>query len=274
MLGSGRAAIATPAALSGAAQSFSTVLGLIPDRTRSRLEPVFRRHRRNQRLGNQVGSVPEISCQDRNSAIDGTLRHLNLIMSTDFEHLSDDQLVARCLASGASDERLWSELFRRHRQLVWSVCRRYFRNREDLADMVQETFLRALRGLGGYEGGQSALFQAWIARVAGNTCKNELRRRARRLPMVQNEVTSEMAVFDSVAVANTEASKRRERLLTAMGELAATEKEILQLADLEELPYREIAAQLNISLSAVKMRVLRARAALAVVLRSVKPEAK
>ena len=138
--------------------------------------------------------------------------------------------------------------------------------------MVQETLFRAVRGLGGFEGEQAGRLRSWLATIAGNTCKNELRSRSRRLLVAEKEVTPDMAIFHSVALANSEASQRGERLKQALQTVSESDREIIHLADLEEVPYREIAAMLEISLSAVKMRVLRARTALASAIRSQEQE--
>jgi RNA polymerase sigma-70 factor (ECF subfamily) len=71
--------------------------------------------------------------------------------------------------------------------------------------------------------------------------------------------------------ARLETADRLRRLHEALDSLPEKEREILVLVELEELPYREIADRLGLSLSAVKMRVLRARLALATAFRELRP---
>lgn len=180
----------------------------------------------------------------------------------DLSGLSDDDLVRLCRERGAGDERPFAELYRRHRELVWAICRRYFRDPRDAADLVQETFFRAYRSLGSYAGGHPSLLRAWLARIAANVCKNELRTRSRRPRTVEELLAPEAA---SPAASSEETLVTRARLATlrrALATLAPAQREILELADLEQIPYAELARRLGVSLSGVKMRVVRARASL------------
>lgn len=181
----------------------------------------------------------------------------------EFDELSDDELVALCLERGATDERPFSELFRRHRKVVWVVCRKYFDTREDVGDLVQETFFKAYRALGRYTGGSPALFRAWVATIAANACKNELRLRSRRPQLSDRSLDPSVAIAGG-SVEGSLVERSRHRVLSrAIAGLSHDQQQILRKADFEQLPLAEIAAELGLSLSAVKMRALRARAALA-----------
>ena len=190
-------------------------------------------------------------------------------MNLPIEQLSDDELVALCVGTDGSDTRAFQVLFDRHRQLVWSVCRRYFREPEDVADRVQDVFFRAYRKLGTYQGGHPDLFRAWLRQLANNVCKNELRRLARRPQTVSDEGLVEPGqpsrTLDDIVREDSRATLR-----LALEALSGPSREILEMAEIQELPYGEIAQRLGIGLSAVKMRVVRARVALAARMR---PEA-
>jgi len=69
-----------------------------------------------------------------------------------------------------------AELYRRELQLH---CYRMLGSFQDAEDLVQETLLRAWRGLGGFEGRSS--FRTWLYRIATNACLNALAGRARRV---------------------------------------------------------------------------------------------
>lgn len=187
------------------------------------------------------------------------------------EELSDDELVALCLASRRADERPFAELFRRHRKVVWRVCSKYFRSPEDVGDRVQETFFRAYRALGRYSGGHPALFRAWLSTIAANGCKNELRRRSRR-PQLSDEPLEPSAATVAADAETSLIQQSRQRLLRrALARLSPNQQEILRRADFEQMPYADIATELGLSLSAVKMRTVRARAALAAAYRDLEP---
>lgn len=190
-------------------------------------------------------------------------------MQQDLQQLSDEVLVARCLERNPGDDRPFAELFRRYRRLVWGVCFRYFQSPEDLADRVQEVFFRAYRNLQGYRGGEEMQFRAWLVRIAVNICKNELRRRSRRPQSKEDGLESVELVSSDDPGRNAEQVESLSRLRRAIDSLSKPQREILEMADLQLLSYAEIAAEQGLSLSAVKMRVLRARAVLAVSYREI-----
>lgn len=176
--------------------------------------------------------------------------------------LSDEALIALCQSRGDRDERPFRELFRRHRNGVWRACYSYMRNREDAEDMTQDVFFKAFRSLGQFQG--RAAFKTWLYRIAINTCQNEIRRRSRR-PQA-SEMTME-TMTETLSDSETPETYWVERapfdqLAQAFMMLRPEERRILQLKDLDERPYAEVAELMEISLSAAKMRVQRARLAL------------
>lgn len=180
----------------------------------------------------------------------------------DLTEMSDERLVQWCLRVQAKDDRPFREIFRRHRATVWGVCYGFVRNAEDAEDLMQDVFFRAYRSLAQFEGRSS--LKTWLYRIATNVSQNELRRRSRR------PQESETAIEDfnkPLAMGDTPethvlAQAQREKLSQALASLRPDAYEAIKLKDLEERPYAEIARQLNISQSAAKMRVQRARLAL------------
>ena len=161
------------------------------------------------------------------------------------------------------DDRPFSELFHRHRGLVWRVAIGFFGNVQDAEDMTQDVFFTAHRKLEQFKG--EASFRTWLHRITTNRCKNELRRRSRRLRTV-NEPLEEAAAAATNGSPGPEAvtvrGRRLQRLALAIESLTPEDRRILRLVDLEQTPYKDVAELLGSSLGAVKMRVLRARARL------------
>lgn len=184
-------------------------------------------------------------------------------LDNDLGQLSDRQLVERTLDRGRRDDRPFGELFRRHRGLVWRVALGFFGNVQDAEDVTQDVFFTAYRKSAQFKG--EASFRTWLHRIATNRCKNELRRRSRRLRTV-NEPLEEAAAAATNGSPGPEAvtvrGRRLQRLALAIDSLTPEERRILRLVDLEQTPYKEVAEHLGLSLGAVKMRVLRARARL------------
>ena len=77
----------------------------------------------------------------------------------------DGSLVAATLAG---DRAAFDVLVRRHQRAVYGVCHRFTGNHADAADLAQDTFVRAYRGLAGFKG--DAAFATWLYRIAVNVC--------------------------------------------------------------------------------------------------------
>ncbi len=185
-----------------------------------------------------------------------------LLIQPTLTDLDDDQLVLLCLNRGQRNDRPYQELFRRHNKMVWHICYRFLGNGSDAEDMTQEVFFKAYRNLEKFEG--RSLFKTWIYRIAVNTCQNELRRRSRRPQESQTEleVATEFIPSAETVDQTYDQLALSELLADALNALRPSEKEIIILKDVEERPYADIADIMNISLSAAKMRVQRARLAL------------
>lgn len=180
--------------------------------------------------------------------------------------LSDQELIELSLKRGKKDNRPFSELFRRHHQIVWRVCYRFMGTAQDTEDMTQEVFFKAYRKLSQFEGRSS--LSTWLYRIAVTTCLNEKRRRSRR-PTV-----SSTPIEDMVETLPADSSEEKwlsqiekSRLTEALAQLKEAQREVLILRELEQLSYKEIAQKIGISLSATKMRIQRARLALQTVYR-------
>lgn len=180
----------------------------------------------------------------------------------ELKDLTDEQLIALCLGRGLRDERPFRELFRRYHTLVWHVCYGLVHNAQDAEDLTQEVFFKIYRNLAKFEGRSS--LKTWIYRIALNTGKNELRRRARR-PEVESTSVDELAetlAGDLTPEEQWLIQVRNRNLRQALKQLQPEQLEVIRLKDFEQRQYAEIAELLGISLSAAKMRVQRARIAL------------
>jgi RNA polymerase sigma-70 factor (ECF subfamily) len=186
----------------------------------------------------------------------------NNVIQTNLAEMTDDELVQLFQERGMLDERPFKELYQRHCNLVWQVCYNAFNNFQDAEDMTQEVFLKVHRSLNRFQ--RRSSFKTWIYRITINACRNEIRRRSRRPQEAATDVDMLAEVLPSRAttVSDWETQALREKLAQGLSELRPEEFEILRLKDLEERPYNEITAHLGISLSAAKMRVLRARQSL------------
>jgi RNA polymerase sigma-70 factor (ECF subfamily) len=145
------------------------------------------------------------------------------------------------------------------------------RNAADAEDLVQEAFLKALRGFATFEPGSN--FKAWIFRILRNTyLTSRTGLAAMRTVALEDEMgdgsDSRSAVYPEGAIdrdtpeVNLIRLSDRAALQAAMEQLPPPLLEVILLCDVEEMKYREIAAVLEIPIGTVMSRIARARAAL------------
>lgn len=134
-------------------------------------------------------------------------------------------------------------------------------DRAEAEDLVQEAYAKALKGFSSFQSGTN--FRAWIFRILRNTFLNsrtglaasqtvavEDEEELENAPAAVTRETPETILFES---ANQEA------IQGAIEKLAVPFREVLLLADVEEMPYREIAETLGIPVGTVMSRLARAR---------------
>jgi RNA polymerase sigma-70 factor (ECF subfamily) len=145
------------------------------------------------------------------------------------------------------------------------------RNPTDAEDLVQETFLKALRGFTTFEPGSN--FRAWIFRILRNTyLTSRTGLAAMRTVALEDELddrnASATALYPEGAIDRETPEKNLIRLSDRAALQAAMEKlpppllEVILLCDVEEMKYREIATVLEIPIGTVMSRIARARTAL------------
>jgi len=151
-------------------------------------------------------------------------------------------------------------LWLRHGEAVHRLCARLI-TRDDADDLVQETFLRALRYRSSWRGEGSAA--GWLLRIARNAC-NDQRTRERK---EQAAVTASRE-----PVTHAAADARADLLATALDRLPADRREIIALARWHDLPSDRIAEILGCSPGAVRVRLHRAMRELSEIIRTLELE--
>jgi RNA polymerase sigma-70 factor (ECF subfamily) len=184
---------------------------------------------------------------------------------------ADAGLVAR---ARAGDEDAFEELFKRHRRRVALIAGRFFRNRQQIEEVVQESFTKAFFALGEFSNRQDASFAAWLARISFNACYDELRRQKRRPESALSEVTDEEAArlrehlgAERPSGDAESAAVSRDLALKLLSRLSPEDRLVLVMLDVEGLTVAEIAGLMGWSASKVKVRAHRARAHLRRVLK-------
>jgi RNA polymerase sigma factor (sigma-70 family) len=140
------------------------------------------------------------------------------------------------------------------------------RNPADAEDLVQETYLKGLRGFAGFEAGTN--FKAWIFRILRNTYLTSRSGLAARRTVALEDELEGTELFPEGAIER----ETPETLMLRMSDRAALERameqlpapllEVILLCDVEEMKYREIATVLEIPIGTVMSRIARGRQAL------------
>lgn len=178
--------------------------------------------------------------------------------------LSDVTLHAWIERARRDEPEAWDHLYRAcyddvHRHVL------YLQGDVAIAeDLVQETFVRAMRGIGGYRG--QASFTTWLHRIAINVVRRHWRRTSARRRTVEGfaRATAQRR-SPTPEDAHTDATRAR-ALLSALEQLAPKLREAFVLRDLMGLPSNEAAELLDISPGHLAVRSHRARAKLREVL--------
>jgi RNA polymerase sigma-70 factor (ECF subfamily) len=173
----------------------------------------------------------------------------------------DDRLVGLAQSADPSDSRPFEELVRRYQAKVLANCRYLTGSAEDAEDLAQEVFVRVYFALRRFE--RRSQFSTWLFRIKVNHCLNHLRSKRTEghriaLDDMDHDVDGALKVDASIELVLTEAATRR-RVRHAIQMLPETLRVPLVMRELDEMTYEEIAQQLGIKLSAVKMRIARGR---------------
>jgi RNA polymerase sigma-70 factor, ECF subfamily len=168
-------------------------------------------------------------------------------------------------ASKNGDVAAFEQLVRRYDRKLFRIAHSVTHNREDSQDVVQETFLKAYQHLAEFRG--DSQFSTWLIRITLNQSLMKLRkqRRTREVSLDEDFGTDEDVLPQEVIdwAPNAEelysVSELRNILLKTIEELRPILRAVFVLQDLEGLSTEQTAEVLNLSQSAVKSRLWRAR---------------
>jgi RNA polymerase sigma-70 factor (ECF subfamily) len=163
------------------------------------------------------------------------------------------------------DTGAFTELAERYQRNIFRLAQNITQNREDAEDVLQETFLKAYQHLPEFEG--HSKFYTWIVRIAVNEALMKLRKRKwdktvwldEPVSVGEDSVAREIAVWEDNPEQRYSQEELRDILDKAVNGLAAPYRTVFALRDMEGLSTEETAQALELSIPAVKSRLLRAR---------------
>ena len=176
----------------------------------------------------------------------------------------DDQSACIIRAQQGSDE-AFTQLVEAYQRPVYSLCYRMLGEREAAEDAAQETFLRAFQYLHRYDGRRP--FATWLLSIAAHYCIDGLRRRRYSTTAIDHgQETGYLQLADAHAP-NPESevarSEQRGQIQALLNGLNAVDRAVIIMRYWHECPETEIADTLDLTVSAVKSRLFRARRELA-----------
>ena len=163
------------------------------------------------------------------------------------------------------DRAAFGELVNRYERNIFRLARHITQNEEDAEDVLQETFLKAFANLGQFQG--HSKFYTWLVRIAVNESLMKLRRRKsdklvsldEPVETEQDTMPREIAAWDENPEQKYGRTEMNAILAKAIDTLSPGFRTVFLLRDVEELSTEETATALDLSIPAVKSRLLRAR---------------
>ena len=168
---------------------------------------------------------------------------------------TDEELVARSIGGDVDS---FNQLVLRWERPIYALAYRVIGREEEARDVVQETFLRAFRGIKNFRG--QAKFSSWVYRIALNLCRDWIRRE-RRAPIQAApegvdlvELAAEQGPVESIEtlVARNDMSQA---VALAMARLPEEQRTAIILKEYHGMTFQEIADLQGCPLSTVKTRL-------------------
>lgn len=186
--------------------------------------------------------------------------------------LTDEQLIEQVKTGSTT---AFASLYERHKSHIYNYLYHFFGNKQLAEDCTQDVFIHMHDKAALYN--PTSKFSSWLYKMAKNLALDTLRknkiRQARSLDeIVENEDSSvslyevlESPTFDARTVA--ESAEYVELLKKAISMLSDTDRQVVILCDIQEMPYKEVADVLNCPEKSVAVKLFRARQRLAKILK-------
>jgi len=166
--------------------------------------------------------------------------------------------VSELVASAQSGDRsAFDELVRLTYAETYTLALRLVNDSDDAADVVQDAYLRAYKGLDSFRG--DAQFSTWLYRITANCASSYLTKRTRHRHSALDEDVAQMADLSPGPEAKADAAVDGRQLAEALAKLPAGLRAAVVLRDIYDLPHQQIAKELGVTEVTAKVRLHRAR---------------
>jgi RNA polymerase sigma-70 factor (ECF subfamily) len=164
---------------------------------------------------------------------------------------SDQALVA---AFKAGHREAFDVIVLRHQRMVYQLCRRFVSEHEDAADLAQDVFVRAFKGLRAFKG--DAALATWLHRIAVNVCLNRVT--VKRPAVAPIEAADRIVGATSSPLDVVMRDERADAVRRAIEQLPAKQKATVILRMYQDLSHEEIAAVMGGTVGAAKANLFHA----------------
>ena len=173
---------------------------------------------------------------------------------------ADEELM---FAYQGGDVRAFEILLSRHRKPVFNFILRFVGSRELAEDLLQETFLRVIKGAARYE--RRAKFTTWLYTIARNLCVDQSRRAKHRkalsLDAPMSKSSESGTLLDVVAGQGLPSDRAavsqqlHQKIHQALGALSEEQREVFLMREFLDMPFKEIADVVGVPENTVKSRM-------------------
>jgi RNA polymerase sigma-70 factor (ECF subfamily) len=173
---------------------------------------------------------------------------------------ADEDLMVRYQQG---EVRAFEVLLTRHRRPVYSYILRFIGEKETAEDLLQEAFMRVIRGAEAYK--RQAKFTTWLYTIARNLCVDQTRRRKHRkhasldAPMdASDEAGTLLDVLPSNEMASDRKTVNKQLYATmqkAIDTLGEEQREVFLMREFLDMPFKEIAEVVGVPENTVKSRM-------------------
>lgn len=171
--------------------------------------------------------------------------------------MTDKELVKESLNKNYE---AFTILVKRHRENLFNYIHNYIPVKEDVEDIIQESFKRAFNALDKYD--EKFAFTTWLYNIAKNAAIDHLRRNKNNLSSSGIEVEGEFLsspIIDDSPEDNLIMSQTIEEIHANIEKLDPLYKKIAELRFINEYAYEEIAKELDLPINTVRTRIRRAK---------------
>lgn len=179
----------------------------------------------------------------------------------DLKELSDNELVKKAVEHNYE---AFEELVNRYEDKLYTLTYKITGNQEDAKDVLQDAFISIFKSLDSFQGKSN--FSTWAYRITTNSALMRLRARKKEQNkfsdtlLLDEDVDWSQVPSKTISISDSIAKEELKKVIDkAIKSLPPEYRTVFILRDVEKLPNVEVAKVLDISLSAVKSRILRAR---------------